>query len=121
MRYKISYFKVFNYKTYTLIKEPHALAKTKKLKLKVFISYLISYNSINNFYIWNLNNDEIKSYRDIIFSKNKFFNIYKRTKLIKKAKKNIINILVPEPYISEINSEDKEFLNTSVHNRQLLL
>ena len=117
IRYKISYFKIFNYKTYILIKKPYTLARIEKLKLKIFISYLVHYNLINSFCIWNPDNSKIKGYKDIIISKNEFLIIYKRTKLIKVIKKDTISILILELYIFKIDKKDKKFLNTLVRNR----
>ena len=45
-----------------------------KLKLNAQISYLIGYNFINIYYIWNLKLNRVIYVRDITFNKDEFYN-----------------------------------------------
>jgi hypothetical protein len=53
IRNEIVYFKMFNCKTFSLFKKVNAFKKNKKMKFRAFIEYLIKYNFINIFWIWN--------------------------------------------------------------------
>jgi hypothetical protein len=41
--------KVFDSKTYVLLKESETSARSKKLKARAFVEYLVEYDSINIF------------------------------------------------------------------------
>ena len=45
-----------------------------KLELNTQISYLISYNSINIYYVWNLKLNKVIYVRDVTFNEDKFYN-----------------------------------------------
>jgi hypothetical protein len=60
------------------------------MKSQVFIEYLIKYNFINIFQIWNLKKDDVNDYRDVIFNKTKFFDTYKKIDFFKKKKESFM-------------------------------
>ncbi len=47
IRYELNHFRVFGCKAYSLLKGANALPKTKKMKSRAFIDYLIKYDSTN--------------------------------------------------------------------------
>jgi hypothetical protein len=53
IRNEIAHFKVFDCKTFSLLKKTDALKKNEKMKSRVFIEYLIKYDFINIFRVWN--------------------------------------------------------------------
>ena len=58
------------------------------MKFKIFIDYLISYDSINIFKIWNLDKFEINDYRNVIFNENEFYDFYQKNDLMIVIEKN---------------------------------
>lgn len=70
-----AYLKSYGCKAYVMTTE----AKKKqnrllKLKEKVWIGYLVGYNSSNIFRIWNPFNNQVVCMRDVIFNEGEFFN-----------------------------------------------
>jgi hypothetical protein len=66
--------------------------KNEKMKSRTFIEYLIKYDFINFFRVWNSKKDDVSDYRDVIFNETKFFDAYKAVDLFKKEKKNLCNV-----------------------------
>ena len=61
-------------------------------------------------------------YHNVIFDELKFFGTYEKDNLIKEsAQKHAVDIYLAEPYIPEINTEDKDFLEEPVRNRRILV
>jgi hypothetical protein len=56
------------------------------MKFKAFIEYLIKYDLINIFRVWNSKRDDVNDYRDVIFNETKFFDTYEKANLFKKKK-----------------------------------
>ncbi len=81
IRNEIAHFKMFNCKTFSLLKKTDAFKKNEKMKSRAFIKYLIKYDFINIFRVWNLKKDDVNDYRDVIFNKTKFFDTYKKVDL----------------------------------------
>jgi hypothetical protein len=57
------------------------------MKSRAFIEYLIKYDFINIFRIWNSKKDDVNDYRDVIFNETKFFDTYKKVDFLKKEEK----------------------------------
>jgi hypothetical protein len=57
------------------------------MKSRAFIEYLIKYDFINMFRVWNSEKDDINDYRDLIFNETKFFDTYKAVDFFKKKKR----------------------------------
>ncbi len=89
-RNEIAHLKMFDCKAFSLLKEINALKRSKKMKSQAFIEYLIKYDFINIFRVWNSEKDDVNDYRDVIFNETKFFDTYKAVDLFKKEKKNFI-------------------------------
>ncbi len=89
---EIAHLKMFDCKTFSLLKKADALKKNEKMKSRAFIEYLIKYNFINIFRVWNSKKDDVNDYRDVIFNETKFFDTYEIIDLFKKEKKNLCNV-----------------------------
>jgi hypothetical protein len=87
IRNEIAYFKVCNCKAFSLFKETNTLKKSEKMKSRVLIEYLINYDFINIFRVWNSKKDDENDYRDVIFNETKFFDTYEAIDLFKKEEK----------------------------------
>jgi hypothetical protein len=53
VKWELSNLKIFDSKTYVLLKESQTSARSKKLKARAFVEYLVEYDSINIFRVWN--------------------------------------------------------------------
>ena len=58
------------------------------MKLRTFIGYLIDYDSINIFKVWNPDKFEISGYRDVIFNENEFYDSFQKDDLMTETEKN---------------------------------
>jgi hypothetical protein len=92
IRNEIVHFKMFDCKTFSLLKKANALKKNEKMKSRAFIKYLIKYDFINIFRVWNSEKDDVNDYRDVIFNETKFFDTYEVIDLFKKEKKILCNV-----------------------------
>jgi hypothetical protein len=92
IRNEIVHLKMFDCKTFSLLKKADALKKNEKMKSRVFIEYLIKYDFINIFRVWNSKKDDVNDYRDVIFNETKFFDMYEAVDLLKKEKKTLCNV-----------------------------
>jgi hypothetical protein len=84
---EIVHLKMFHCKVFSLLKKTNALKKSEKMKSRAFIEYLIKYDFINVFRIWNSKKNDVSDYRDVIFNETKFFNMYEIIDLFKKEEK----------------------------------
>jgi hypothetical protein len=87
IRNEIVHFKFFYCKTFSLLKKVNTLKKSKKMKSRAFIEYLIEYDFINIFRVWNLKKNDVNDYRDVIFNETKFFDTYETIDFFKKKEK----------------------------------
>jgi hypothetical protein len=87
IRNEIAHFKVFDCKAFSFLKKANALKKSDKMKSRAFIEYLIKYDFINIFQIWNSKKDDVNDYRDVIFNETKFFDTYEKVDLFKEEEK----------------------------------
>ena len=73
----LHHFKTYTYKIYILIKsksDPNKPKRFQKLTPRIYIGYLVGYESINIYKVWILCKKKIISVQDIIFNKEAFFN-----------------------------------------------
>jgi hypothetical protein len=89
IRNEIVHFKMFDCKTFSFLKKINAFKKKKKMKSRAFIEYLIKYDFINIFRIWNLKKNDVNDYRDVIFNETKFFDMYKKINLFKEEERKL--------------------------------
>jgi hypothetical protein len=61
----------------------------KKMKSRAFIEYLIEYDFINIFRVWNSEKDDVNDYRDVIFNETKFFDTYEAVDFFKKEERKL--------------------------------
>jgi archaellum component FlaF (FlaF/FlaG flagellin family) len=87
IRNEIAHFKMFDCKTFSLFKEINAFKKSKKMKSRAFIEYLIKYDFINIFRVWNSKKNDVNNYRDVIFNEIKFFDTYEKVDFFKEEEK----------------------------------
>jgi hypothetical protein len=81
---------VFECKAFSLLKETNVLKKNEKVKSWAFIEYLIKYDFINIFQVWNSKKNDVNDYRDVIFHETKFFDTYEKIDLFKKRRKKTL-------------------------------
>jgi hypothetical protein len=87
IRNEIAYFKVFDCKAFSLLKEANVFKRNEKMKSRAFIEYLIKYDFINIFQVWNSEKDDVNDYRDVIFNETKFFDTYETIDFFKKEER----------------------------------
>jgi hypothetical protein len=92
IRNEIVHFKMFDCKAFSLLKKANALKKSEKMKSRAFIEYLIKYDFINIFRVWNSKKDDVNDYRDVIFNESKFFDTYEKVDLFCLKKKALCNV-----------------------------
>jgi hypothetical protein len=80
---------MFNCKTFSFLKEINAFKKNEKMKSRAFIEYLIKYDFINIFRVWNSKKDDVSDYRDVIFNETKFFDTYEAVDFFKKKERKL--------------------------------
>ncbi len=109
IRNEIIHFTMFDCKTFSLLKKTNALKRSEKMKSWAFIEYLIKYNFINIFRVWNSKKDDVNDYRDVIFNETKFFDTYEAVDLFKKeGKKFYVTYRAISLQIFE-NSDEKQY------------
>jgi hypothetical protein len=89
IRNKIAHLKMFDCKAFSLFKETNAFKRSEKMKSRVFIEYLIKYDFINIFRVWNSKKDDVSDYRNVIFNETKFFDTYEAVDFFKKEKRKL--------------------------------
>ncbi len=109
IRNKIAHFKMFDCKAFSLLKKVDAFKKNKKMKSRVFIEYLIRYDFINIFWIWNSKKDDVNDYRDVIFNETKFYDTYETIDFFKKEEKKSYVIYRAISLRIFENSDEKQY------------
>jgi hypothetical protein len=89
IRSEITHLKIYDCKAFSLLKKVNALKKSEKMKSRAFIEYLIEYDFINIFRVWNLKKNDVNDYRDVIFNETKFFDTYETINFFKKEEKKL--------------------------------
>ncbi len=89
IRNEIAYLKVFDCKAFSLLKKTNALKRSEKMKSRAFIEYLIKYDFINIFRVWNSEKNDVSDYRDVIFNETKFFDTYQTVDLFKEEERKL--------------------------------
>jgi hypothetical protein len=59
------------------------------MKSRAFIEYLIEYDFINIFRVWNSKKNDVSDYRDVIFNETKFFDTYEKVDLFKEEERKL--------------------------------
>ncbi len=128
IRWELYHLKIFDCKTYVLLKDANVSSRSEKMKARAFVDYLIDYDSINIFRIWNFEKDDVSDYRDVIFDENAYYDIYDKNKrhLIKELERKnfvqfrIYSIKPAVDYAELLNSHDEKWLKTSIRDRLVL-
>jgi hypothetical protein len=100
---------MFDCKTFSLFEKIKILKTNEKMKSQTFIEYLIKYDFINIFRVWNLKKDDVNEYRDVIFNETKFFDTYEIVDFFKKKEKKLyVTYRAISMQIFE-NSDEKQY------------
>jgi hypothetical protein len=119
IRNEIAHLKMFDCKTFSLLKKADALKKNEKMKSRAFIEYLIKYDFINIFRVWNSKRDDVNDYRDVIFNETKFFDTYEAVDLFKKEERKFyVTYRAISLQIFE-NSDEKQYDRISISKHVL--
>jgi hypothetical protein len=95
IKWKLNQLKIFDCKAYVLLKKSNASSRSKKMKARAFVNYLIDYDSINIFRIWNFEKDDVNDYKNIIFDEKVYYDTYNKINLIKKSeRKNFVQFRI---------------------------
>jgi hypothetical protein len=114
IRNEIAYFKMFDCKAFSLLKETNVFKKNEKMKSWTFIEYLIKYDFINIFQVWKSKKDDVNDYRDVIFNETKFFDTYEKIDLLKKEERKFyVTYRAIFMQIFE-NSDEKQYNKISI-------
>ncbi len=95
------------------------------MKARAFVDYLIDYDSINIFRVWNLEKDDVNDYRNVIFDENAYYDNYEKNKrhLIKKSERNLMQFRIysiKSAINVELLNRDEKWLKTSIRDRLML-
>ncbi len=119
IRNEMTHLKMFNCKTFSFFKKTDALKRSEKMKSRAFIEYLIEYDFINIFRVWNSKKDDVNDYRDVIFNETKFFDTYKAIDLFKKEEKKFyVTYRAISLQIFE-NNDEKQYDRISIRKHVL--
>jgi hypothetical protein len=119
IRNEIAHLKVFDCKTFSLFKETNALKKSKKMKSRAFIEYLIKYDFIDIFRVWNSKKNDVSDYRDVIFNETKFFDTYETVDFFKEEeRKSYVTYRAILLQIFE-NNDEKQYDKISIRKHVL--
>ncbi len=87
IRFELDHLKVYECKTYLLLKDADASSRDSKLISRAFVDYLVDYNSINIFRVWNSEKKDVSEYRDVIFDESELYDIYKKSDQLAESQK----------------------------------
>jgi hypothetical protein len=119
IRSKIAHHKMFDCKAFSLLKEADVFKRNEKMKSRAFIEYLIEYDFINIFRVWNSEKDDVSDYCDVIFNETKFFDTYKAIDLFKKEERKLyVTYCAISLQIFE-NSDEKQYDRISIRKHVL--
>ena len=114
-RWELFHFKIFECKAYSLLKKINAFSRVQKLKSRAFVKYLIEYDFINIFKIWNFEKKNVSEYKNVIFDETKFYDSYQKTNLMTKSeKKELIEFNIYQSRKSVSNEINEKWLNLSI-------
>jgi hypothetical protein len=118
---------MYKCKTYSLLKDSDVSSRDIKLKLRVFVTYLIDYNLTNIFRIWNSEKDEVSAYRNVIFNESEIYDIYHKNDSLVTLKKKQIELEKERRTVKfsinqtiEWNIDNDERLEITIRNRLIL-
>jgi hypothetical protein len=119
IRNKIAHLKMFDCKTFSLLKKTNIFKRNEKMKSRTFIEYLIKYDFINIFRVWNSKKNDVSKCRDVIFNETKFFDTYEAVDLFKKEKRKFyVTYRATSLQIFE-NSDEKQYDRISIRKHVL--
>ncbi len=125
IKWELDHLKIFDCKTYVLLKESDVSSRSEKMKARAFVDYLIYYDSINIFRVWNLEKDDVNDYKDVIFDENAYYDTYNKQNLIKESeRKNLVQFRIfsikSAVDVELLNKNAEKWLKTSVQDKLVL-
>jgi hypothetical protein len=127
IRSELDHLKVYGCKAYPLLKGADAPPRGSKLKPRAFVGYLVGYNSTNIFRVWNPEKGDVSGYRDVIFDEGELYDTYNKGDPIVTPEKepqielqNGRTVEIPTNQLIDLDSEDDEWLETSIRDRLVL-
>jgi hypothetical protein len=118
VKWKLFNLEMFDNKAYVLLKDSDASTRSEKLKARAFVNYLVEYDSINVFRVWNSEKWDVSEYRDVIFDEESFFDTYQTKNQLKKfvRKEHVeyyeksVQISQTNDILEELNSDEDEWV-----------
>jgi hypothetical protein len=129
IRWELNHLKIFDCKTYVLLKDANVSSRSEKMKARAFVDYLIGYDSINIFRVWNLEKDDVSDYKNVIFDENAYYDIYDKNNkrhLIKESERKnfvyfrIYSVKSAVDYAELLNNDDEKWLKTFIRDKLVL-
>ncbi len=125
VKWKLFNLKMFDSKAYVLLKDSDVSARSKKLKARAFVNYLVEYDSINIFRVWNFEKWNVSDYKNVIFDEESFFDTYQTKNQIKEfvQKDHVeyyeksVQINQTNDILEELNSDEDEWMKKSVREK----
>ena len=116
---ELFHLRVYDCKAYPLFKNADASPKSEKMKSRAFINYLIEYDSINIFRVWNPEKRNVNDYKNVIFNETEFFDIYNKDLIKKFEKIDFVKFIILNSHsaFQSIDSDDEEWLARSIRSR----
>ena len=122
IKWKIFHLKIFECKIFSLLKNADKSFKNEKMKSKTFIDYLINYDSINIFRVWNFEKCNVSDYKNVIFDEIQYYDTYEKNDLLKKTEKSDFIKFQTHDFKSSfnsINSDDEDWLKTPIREKNV--
>jgi hypothetical protein len=131
VRPELDHLKVYGCKAYPLLKGADVPPRGSKLKPRAFVGYLVGYNSTNIFRVWNSEKGDVSGYRDVIFDEGELYDTYNKGDPLVMLEKthekepeielqNGRMVEIPTNQLIDLDSEDDEWLETSIRDRLVL-
>jgi hypothetical protein len=120
IRLELDHLKMYECKTYSLLKDTYVSSRDSKLKSRVYVDDLVDYNSINIFRVWNSEKEDVNKYRDVIFDESELYDIYKKNNQLAKSQKEKKTMKISINQFIDLNSENDEWLEITIRNRLML-
>ena len=122
IKWKIFHLKIFECKIFSLLKNANKSFKSEKMKSKTFIDYLMNYDSINIFRVWDFEKWSVSDYKNVIFDEIQYYDTYESDNLLKELKKSdFIEFRTCDfkSSFDSINSDNENWLKTSIRKKNV--
>ena len=123
IKWEIFHLKIFECKAFSLLKSADKSFKNEKMKSKTFIDYLMNYDLINIFRVWNLEKWIVNDYKNVIFDETQYYDMYTNDDLLKKSEKSdFIEFWTCDfkSSFDSIDNNDENWLKTFIREKNVL-